>query len=166
MLIREICCCICQRQNGLRVWKSRHLKRSKEEFRLENSKTVPESVLICPFNIWNMRCVVASQRIESAAERVNQSNDVSTERASRGNERTACGHGGLPLRRVLRGDGAQVREAARKRRRVGASHLRVRRVRPQSNVQRGRRQQLIGDKHRWRSLDWSISGSRSLRRAP
>jgi hypothetical protein len=119
----------------------------KEQGRIppRNSKTVPESVLICPFNIWTMRCVVASQRIESAAERVIKGNDVSTERASRGNERTACGHGGLPLRRVLRDDGAQVREAGPKQRRVGASHLRVRRVRSQSNVQRGRRQQLIGD---------------------
>ena len=68
----------------------------------------------------------------------------SAESASRGNERAACGHGGLPLRHMLRGDGAQAREAGPKRRRVGASDLRVRRVRPQSNVQRERRRQLAG----------------------
>jgi hypothetical protein len=33
----------CQRRNGLAVWKSRHLRRNKEKFRLKNSKTIPET---------------------------------------------------------------------------------------------------------------------------
>jgi hypothetical protein len=46
---------------------------------------------------------------------------------------------------MLRGDGVHAREAGPERRRVGASDLRVRRMRPQSNVQRERRRQLMGD---------------------
>src|SRR5205807_10471670 len=55
---------------------------------------------------------------------------VSVERASRGYERAAGGYGGLPLRRVLRGDGSQARGAGPTRQGVGASHLCVRRVWP------------------------------------
>jgi hypothetical protein len=55
---------------------------------------------------------------------------VSAERASRGYERAAGGYGGLPLRRVLRGDGSQARGAGPTRQGVGASHLCVRRVWP------------------------------------
>ena len=32
-----------QRRNGLPVWKSRHLRRNKEKFRLKNFKTMPET---------------------------------------------------------------------------------------------------------------------------
>ena len=55
---------------------------------------------------------------------------VSAERASRGYERAAGSYGGLPLRRVLRGDGNQARGAGPTRQGVGASHLCVRRVWP------------------------------------
>jgi hypothetical protein len=42
----------------------------------------------------------------------------------------AGSYGGLPLRRVLRGDGSQARDAGPTRQHVGASYLRVRRVWP------------------------------------
>ena len=55
--------------------------------------------------------------------------DPSLERESRGYERTVGGHGGFALRRVRRSDGHQACGDGPKRRRVGAPHLRVRRVR-------------------------------------
>ena len=55
--------------------------------------------------------------------------DLYLERDSRGYERTFSGHGGLALRRVLRSDGCQACGDEPNQRRVGASHLRVRRVR-------------------------------------
>ena len=55
--------------------------------------------------------------------------DLYLERDSRGYERTFSGHGGLALRRVLRSDGCQACGDEPHQRRVGASHLRVRRVR-------------------------------------
>jgi hypothetical protein len=63
--------------------------------------------------------------------RANQWRDgIFAERASCGYERTAGSYGGLPLRRVLRGDGSQARGAGPTRQRVRASYLRVRRVWP------------------------------------
>jgi hypothetical protein len=53
---------------------------------------------------------------------------VFAERASRGDERAAGGYGGLPLRRVHRGDGHQSRGTGPARWRAAASHLRVCRV--------------------------------------
>jgi hypothetical protein len=67
---------------------------------------------------------------ESAAVRADQGQRRFHERTSRGYERAAGGHGGLTLRRVLGDDGSQARGARATRYRVGASHLRVRRVRP------------------------------------
>lgn len=55
--------------------------------------------------------------------------DPSLERESHGYERTVGGHGGLALRRVRRSDGHQSCGDRPKRWRIGASHLRVRRVR-------------------------------------
>jgi hypothetical protein len=66
----------------------------------------------------------------------------SAERILHGYKRAACGYGGLPLRCVLRGDGAYACEGRSDQRRVGVSHLPVRGVRPQSNLQRRRRRQL------------------------
>jgi hypothetical protein len=55
------------------------------------------------------RCAALYCEAESAVRRLIQRQDVSAERAFHGYERAACGHGGFPLRRVLRGDGVQAR---------------------------------------------------------
>jgi hypothetical protein len=52
---------------------------------------------------------------------------------------------GLPSRRVLGSDGAKLREGEPNQQRIGVPHLCVQGVRPQSNLQRRRRRQLMGN---------------------
>jgi hypothetical protein len=65
-------------------------------------------------------------------------------KGSYGYKRTTGGHGGLPLRRVLRVDGSKTCGGGPKQWRIRDSHLRVRRVRPYANLQRSRGKQLKG----------------------
>jgi hypothetical protein len=61
-----------------------------------------------------------------------------------GYERATGGHGGLSLRRLFRIDGTKTREDGPQRRRIRASHLRVRGVQSHGNLWRARGKRLMG----------------------